>query len=122
PAISSPTNGYRSRARMGVWYEEDGSITLGFRQHQSKKLTAISNCLVLEPKLNQLLAPLQAWLEQLQAAKAVTHIELIGAGETPGMIIRHTKNLSSADRQGLQALAKSFHCEIWLQGSSGAQL
>lgn len=122
PAISSSTNGYRSRARMGVWYEEDGSITLGFRQRQSKKLTAISNCLVLEPKLNQLLAPLQAWLEQLQAAKAVTHIELIGAAETPGVIIRHTKRLSPADRQGLQTLAQNFHCEIWLQGGTGAQL
>lgn len=122
PAISSRTNGYRSRARLGVWYEDDGSITLGFRQRQSKKLTAINHCLVLEPKLNPLLAPLQAWLGQLQSAKAVTHIELIGAGEKAGVIIRHIKRLTAADRQGLEALAQNFHCEIWLQGNTGAQL
>ncbi len=31
-AISAGDRAYRSRARLGVWYETDGSVTLGFRQ------------------------------------------------------------------------------------------
>jgi 23S rRNA (uracil1939-C5)-methyltransferase len=72
--ITLADTGYRSRARLGVWYEDDGSVSLGFRQHYSNQITQVDQCLVLAPELNQLLAPLRVWLTELRAAKAVTHI------------------------------------------------
>ena len=122
PAIQSPDTGYRSRARLGVWYENDGSVTLGFRQRQSKQLTQIDACLVLAPALNRLLAPLRAWLGELESTGAVTHIELIEAGAGAGVIVRHTKRLTTVDKQGLRQLADEQQCQVWLQGDKGAAL
>lgn len=122
PAVQSPATGYRSRARLGVWYEKDGSVTLGFRQRQSKQLTQIETCLVLAPSLNRLLAPLQAWLSQLEAAGAVTHVELIESSAAPGIILRHTKRLTARDRQQLALLTQAEGCQVWLQGEKGAAL
>lgn len=122
PAIQSSSTGYRSRARLGVWYEADGRVTLGFRQRQSKHLTPIDHCLVLPASLNALLLPLRQWLAQLQSAQAVTHLELLDVAGHMGVIVRHTKKLSVADREALTALAGAFGGEIWLQGDKGASL
>lgn len=122
PPIQSAVSGYRSRARLGVWYEPDGSVTLGFRQRQSKQLTAVEACLVLVPTLNNLLAPLQAWLGGLEATAAVTHIELIDSAKTAAVIVRHVKPLTARDRELLKHVAEAQHCQIWLQGDKGASL
>nr|WP_324257683.1 23S rRNA (uracil(1939)-C(5))-methyltransferase RlmD [Cellvibrio fontiphilus] len=119
--ISHSDTGYRSRARLGVWYEQDGSVSLGFRQHYSNQITQIDDCLVLAPELNQLLAPLRHWLTELRAAKAVTHIELVkGQGDNPAvhqsaMIVRHTKKLAEADLTALTLLAEQQQVAVWLE-------
>ncbi len=115
--VTSASQGYRSRARLGVWYESDGSITLGFRQKGSNQLTPINNCLVLAPALNQLLSPLHAWLTGLKAAKAITHIELIRSEHTCAAIFRHTKSLAVADLEGLVKLAEAHQLQVWLEPS-----
>ena len=122
PSIHPLSTGYRSRARLGVWYEKDGSVTLGFRQRQSKQLTQIDACLVLAPSLNRLLAPLQQWLRDLQSTAAVTHLELIEASAGAGVIVRHTKRLAADDKQCLRQLADAQQCQVWLQGDKGAAL
>jgi len=115
PPITSAGQGYRHRARLGVWYEADGSVTLGFRQKQSKNLVHIEQCWVLAPVLNQLLAPLHLWLTELRAQKPVTHMELIAAADGAVVIVRHTKNLAAADLSSLQQLATTQGCQIWLE-------
>ncbi len=113
--VTSLSQGYRARARLGVWYENDGSVTLGFRQKSSNELTPISSCLVLAPQLNALLEPLRTWLQALKAAKAVTHIELIATEQTRAAIVRHTKALTAADIAGLTQLAETQQLQIWLE-------
>ncbi|MDF3013022.1 MAG: rlmD [Cellvibrio sp.] len=121
PAISLGDTGYRSRARLGVWYENDGSVTLGFRQRYSNAITPINRCLVLAPELNALLAPLHIWLTALQATKAVTHIELVKGQDDIAVILRHTKKLAAADLAALAHLAEQEQCKVWLEpnGDSG---
>lgn len=114
PPITSSSTAYRSCARMGVWYEKDGSVTLGFRQRNSKTLTPISHCLVLPDSLNRLLAPLQQWLTEAHTAKAITHVELLDSPTTSALVLRHTKSPGERDLQGLRELAQTHHCEIWL--------
>lgn len=118
--ITLSDTGYRSRARLGVWYEDDGSVTLGFRQHYSNQITQVDQCLVLVPELNQLLAPLRVWLTQLRAAKAVTHVELVkgqadDALSNSAIIIRHTKKLAEADLHSLAQLAAQQQVTVWLE-------
>lgn len=120
PPIVSPALAYRSCARMGVWYEKDGSVTLGFRQRHSNTLTPISQCLVLPEKLNQLLAPLREWLTVAHTAKAITHVELLESAKTCAMILRHTKVPGERDLQGLRELAQQFQCAIWLDEGKGS--
>ncbi|HWV16859.1 MAG TPA: 23S rRNA (uracil(1939)-C(5))-methyltransferase RlmD [Cellvibrio sp.] len=120
--IHSASEGYRTRARLGVWYEDDGEVTLGFRQRQSNKLVQIDQCLVLAADLNRLLAPLKTWLTGLRSARAVTHIELIAAHPGATLVLRHTKPLDAADLAALESLAQSLDFTVWLQGAEGASL
>lgn len=121
PAISSDSHAYRSRARLGVWYENDGSVSLGFRQQQSNTITPIGECMVLAPELNALIAPVRHWLANLRASKAVTHIELVRGKNTNAIILRHTKRLTDVDLVSLAQLASEHTCRIWLEpnGSVG---
>lgn len=115
PTVSVADSGYRTRARLGVWYEDDGRVSLGFRQQQSKTIAAIQDCMVLVPELNALIKPLQGWLEQLRSAKAVTHIELVRGGKESAVIVRHIKKLTEQDLQGLAQFAHHYLCKVWLE-------
>lgn len=118
PPITSPTTAYRSCARMGVWYEKDGSVTLGFRQRHSNTLTPISQCLVLPENLNRLLTPLHEWLTHAHTAKAITHVELLDSAATSALVLRHTKSPGERDLQGLREIAQQYQCAIWLDDGS----
>lgn len=113
--VTSAYDGYRRCARLGTFYGDEG-VTLGFRQRNSHKLVAVNLCLVLAPELNKLLAPLTQWLERLDAAKAVTHVELISAEGLVAVVLRHTLPLASGDLHSLDALAGQYGFTAWLQG------
>ena len=115
PAISVGDRAYRTRARLGVWYETDGSVTLGFRQRYSNDITPVNQCVVLVPELNALLAPLHNWLTELCAVKAVTHIELVKGQREIAIVLRHTKKLAEADLAALAQLAIVTGSRIWLE-------
>jgi len=117
--ITSADHGYRNRARLGVWYETDGSVTLGFRQRQSNQLTDIARCLVLPDSLNALLGPVREWLTTEHTARAITHVELIAGEPQPAIILRHTKTPGERDWVGLRLLEQSAACRIWMDDGSG---
>jgi len=113
--ITSPSQGYRHRARLGIWYERDGSVILGFRRKGRRELTAISDCRVLVPELNRLLSPLHTWLSGLQSRKAVSHIETLASGGEAALVLRELAPLSPSDLVALEALGSQFKCHIWRQ-------
>lgn len=121
PPVHKGGEGYRTRARLGVWYETDGQVSLGFRQQNSKNITAIEACLVLAPALNALIKPLKLWLETLQAT-VVTHIELVFSGAESAVILRHTKPFAAQDIERLQSFAAHHHCSVWLEPNGKAGL
>lgn len=114
--ILSPSEGYRHRARLGVWTEKNGVVTLGFRRKRERALTAIDSCEVLAPELNALLAPLREWLAGLERKGAISHIELILADEGPAMVLREIKPLAPGDleRLGSEDL-KALGGRVWRQ-------
>lgn len=115
PPITSDHQGYRSRARLSVWYERGGQIALGFREAGSKQLVQIEHCPVLAPSLQAILAPLGQWLHGMQTKRAVTHIELLWAEPTLALVVRHTKPLKAPDLHALRALATATQAQVWLQ-------
>lgn len=122
PALSSPQSGYRQRARMAVWYRDDGTVELGFRRAHSKALVDVNVCSVLDLRLNVLLTPLREWLLHVHGSRAVTHIELIATDSEVGVVVRHTKRLHAAALTELILLAGADNVRIWLKPGSDAQL
>lgn len=117
--IRSATEAYRGRARLGVWYEPDGRVILGFRQRQSKRLTPIDDCRVLDTALNRLLQPLQQWLETEHSARAITHVELLTSNQQQMVILRHTRTPGERDWQGLRLIAEHYACSILTEDNEG---
>lgn len=115
--VTSVDKGYRSRARLGVWIESDGRLSLGFRAKNSKKITSISECRVLDERLNGLLVPLQSTLQRLSWKHIVTHIECIATQTTLGLIVRHTKAVSIKDREQLRDFSQQSGAIIWFAGN-----
>jgi len=115
PPITSEHQGYRSRARLSVWYQRNGKIALGFREGRSKQLVEIEHCPVLAPSLQAMLDPLRQWLHGLQAKRAVAHLELLGMGLPLALVVRHTSPLKTPDVQALKALAQTAQAQVWLQ-------
>ncbi len=123
PAITSPDRGYRSRVRFGV----DRLGQLAFRQQGSDTLIAIQQCEVLTLPLQNIMSPLQNWLNSLPERKGITHIEcFMGDGLRPNgaletaVVVRHNKPLPLVIRQQLQAELTSTYC--WFQGEKDALL
>ena len=114
-AITSDSQGYRHRARLGVWYARDGMVALGFRRKGQRDLVAINDCRVLAPELNHLLAPLQNWLEGLRSQEAISHIEALNSGGKTALVLRELKPLNPADLTTLDILSTTFGCSIWRQ-------
>lgn len=121
PPVHLGEAGYRTRARLGVWYEA-GHVSLGFRQQHSKIIAAIQSCLVLVPELDELIKPLQRWLEQHCISKAITHVELVRGDTEPVVILRHIKKLAAQEINSLQVFAREHRCTIWLEPNGNAGL
>ncbi len=121
PAIRSAHEGYRRCARLGIDYSQ-GTVALGFRKRNSKQLVQVDACAVLAPALNRLLAPLKNWLANLQAAEAVTHIELIQTEQKTAVVLRHVQALMEADLTTLGYVASEWNFDVWLQADETHKL
>ncbi len=114
PLRSVPQH-YRRAARIGINQRKDGSAIVGFRQEGSKYLIDIDQCLVLDPRGDNLFRDLAALLNAHPGQiKRITHAELT-FGDTNGTLtLRVMKNLDGSLQQQLVALATSLGCGLYL--------
>ncbi len=111
--IVSPTFGYRSRARLAVfWHNNDHQLQLGFREQGSKRIIAIDSCPVLIPSLDALLQPLAAMLARLKGVKQLGHVELIDNDGQPAIAVRVTRKFVNADRKRLIAFGEQYKTKV----------
>lgn len=107
---------YRSKARLGVYFDSSlNRIVFGFREKQSKRLTDIDECPILNPSISRLVEPLRKLLDKLENVKAVTHIELAASDDEQAVVIRHIKNFHDVDIQSLKKFSKIEKVRIFLQ-------
>jgi len=123
--IGSASEAYRNRARLAV----SKSGQLAFRQEGSDELAPIRSCVVLDRRLQTLLAPLQQWLNSLVADStctkpvAVTHIELVAADSGVGLLLRHPQGVAVEWREALeQLLLTDKPVDIWWQAEKHGPL
>lgn len=110
PGISAGEGlGYRNRATLPLERRPDGTLRAGYYRHGSHTLVNVNHCPVLDPRLDQLVAPLKQDLESsswpvdrhLQAEGGLRHLALrLGqhSGELLVTLVSSHGNLPGLDR------------------------
>ncbi len=114
-AIESQAFNYRRRARLGVRYrKQQDEIIVGFREEANSHLTAIKECLVLQPSLSQLITPLQELISLLVSKSRITQVELIASDDVDVVVLRHLKKMEAQDIKRLKTWAKTKNVQLFL--------
>ena len=114
--IEGPTWGYRYRARLSVRYvQKRGEVLIGFHERKSRYVADMRSCSVLLPKVSDLLMPLRALIESLQARETCPQIELAAGDAVTALVLRHLEPLSDADQQKLRDFGAAHGVQWWLQ-------
>tara|TARA_R110001592_G_scaffold7032_3_gene39476 strand:+ start:10569 stop:12020 length:1452 start_codon:yes stop_codon:yes gene_type:complete len=117
--IMSDSQAYRSKARLGVYFDSSLNKTvLGFREKQSKRLTDIDLCPILHKSIERLITPLRALVEEQENPRSITHIELAVSDTEQAVVIRHMSEFSEKDKQGLLDFSKNENVRLFLQGKA----
>ncbi|ABE58990.1 methyltransferase domain-containing protein [Chromohalobacter israelensis] len=113
---------YRRRARLGVKCDAEGTPHLGFRARGSEHLIDIDSCVVLEPVLSRLIAPLRACLVQLEAPRRVGHIELIATAEGACVVVRQLREVPGDEARWRRFAAEHDVTLAWRVGREAPTL
>ena len=101
--IVAQAQGYRRKARIGIWYDKPSQqYQVGFRKNQSNEILDVDACLVLSPTLAKVLPVLRQTLPKLKNGSAITHAEVVDADGQAFIILRHIKALPEQDRELLK--------------------
>lgn len=104
PMIRGASQGYRRRARIGVWYDKkQRRLLTGFRQSGAKQLAQVEQCAVLEPVLQPVFQVLQQVVPQLAQPASITHAEVMISAGQPVVVVRHMAPLSQAEQHAFMA-------------------
>lgn len=106
--VPSPSCAYRRACRFAV-RADHGKLYLGFREEKTQDLVPISSCLVLTARINELLPDLQVLINQLEAKKAIGHVELLDSDGAVGVLLRMTQKVEAADEKRLCDFAAAHH-------------
>ncbi|ENF8750011.1 23S rRNA (uracil(1939)-C(5))-methyltransferase RlmD [Vibrio fluvialis] len=122
-ALSEPViandKGYRRRARLSLmWDRKTQQLQFGFRRKQSKSIVTVTDCAVLEPKLNELLPELNALLSGFAHPEQLGHVELVKADNTRVLVLRHLAPLAAKDQSALEAFVAQHDLTLYLMPSS----
>ncbi|QPN89826.1 23S rRNA (uracil(1939)-C(5))-methyltransferase RlmD [Proteus vulgaris] len=118
PVIAGAEYGYRRRARLGLRYQPEKGLVMGFRQERSNDLVMIKTCPVLKPQLNDLLTPLWTCLKKLTSVRDLGHVEMVLADNGPLVILRHLSPLPEHDKQSLRDFSQTHQVTIYLAGDN----
>ena len=100
PMLTDDSESYRRRARIGIWYDKkQRRFDIGFRRQADKQIVAVEHCMVLSATLAPVFGVLNQVLPQLKDPTSVTHAEVLQAGSTAFVILRHIRPLSELEQQ-----------------------
>jgi 23S rRNA (uracil1939-C5)-methyltransferase len=107
---------YRYRARLSVRYvRKKAKVLIGFHERKSSYVADMSSCEVLPVKVSQLLLPLRALIESLEAREHCPQLELACTKNTIAFVLRHMHPLSLHDLDLLRRFSTEHGVQWWLQ-------
>lgn len=116
PPIIGKSWGYRRRARLGVKYvAKKQAVLVGFREKNGRYLAQLQSCKTLDPRIGQLLVPLQKLIYSLNAFQAIPQIEVAMGDEILGLVFRHLSPLNNSDQLQLKTFAERHQIQLYLQ-------
>ncbi len=114
--LTSPGEGYRQRGRLSARFQASRHrAQVGFRERRSNLIAEIIHCEVLHPRVGALLPELSALISALSVADAVPQIELAVSEQDCGLVLRHVRPISAADRERLLAFEREHDVRFYLQ-------
>jgi 23S rRNA (uracil1939-C5)-methyltransferase len=116
PPLKGASWGYRRRARLGVKYvAKKQAVLVGFREKNGHYLAQLQTCKTLDPRVGQLLIPLQQLVHKLNAFQTIPQIEVAMGDEILGLVFRHLSPLDSSDQMQLKKFAEQHQIQLYLQ-------
>ena len=116
PPLKGASWGYRRRARLGVKYvTKKRAVLVGFREKNGRYLAQLQTCKTLDPRVGQLLVPLQQLIHKLNAFQTIPQIEAALGDEMLGLVFRHLTPLDNSDQMQLKNFAKQHKLQLYLQ-------
>jgi 23S rRNA (uracil1939-C5)-methyltransferase len=128
--IEGPAWAYRYRARLSVRYvRKKGVVLIGFHERKSHFVADMKECAVLPAVVSDMLLPLRALIESMDAVQTLPQIELAmgdvaaahGPAQVVAMVLRHMEPLSDADLARLRAFAVTQPGLQWWLQSKGPE-
>ena len=114
--IEGPAWGYRLRARLSVrWVAKKNTVLVGFHERKSSYVADMRECHVLPKRISDMLVPLRALVEAMQARERLPQIELAIGDQVTALVLRNLEPLSEHDAGLLRAFAREHDVQWWLQ-------
>ena len=114
--IEGPAWGYRLRARLSVrWVAKKNTVLVGFHERKSSYVADMRECHVMPRRISDMLLPLRALVESMQARERLPQIEVAVGDEVTALVLRHLEPLSEHDAALLRAFAQEHGVQWWLQ-------
>ena len=114
--LRGPNWGYRHKARIGMRYiPKKEKLVIGFRERGGRYVTDSTQCHVLHPSVGEKITELQSLVNALSIRDHCPQFEIAVGEDHAGLILRHMKPLSDADKQQLIGFAKQHGFYLYLQ-------
>jgi 23S rRNA (uracil1939-C5)-methyltransferase len=118
PLVGHSSWGYRRKARLGVRYvPKKGGTLIGFRERGSSFITDIDRCLILHPRVGELIPELSQMMDKLSIREQIPQIEMAMGDTSCVLIFRVLEQPSQQDIELLTDFAPKHSVEIYLQAS-----
>lgn len=117
PPLTSQNWHYRNKARLSVRYvEKKRAALVGFREKNNPRyITEINQCPVLNAKVDAQIPHLRRLIDSLDDPHTIAQVEVAAGDEEVALILRHLKNLSSADEEKIRDFGKKTQFLLFLQ-------
>ena len=108
--------GYRRRSRLSARkVDAKGRVLVGFREKQGRFVADVGHCRVLHPDFGERLTSLSELIGSLSVADAVPQIETASGDDSSAIVIRHLRELTSADVMALKQWSDREGIAVYVQ-------
>ncbi|MCW8407590.1 23S rRNA (uracil(1939)-C(5))-methyltransferase RlmD [Legionella sp. PATHC035] len=116
PLVSNYWN-YRNKARLSVRFVEKKQTSMvGFRERNNPRyITEITQCPVLNAKLDADIIPLRQLIDSMQDKHCIAQIEVAAGDDEVALIFRNLTALNGEDELKIQKFAEDYQYKIFLQ-------